>query len=188
LRAAGVILTFVTRIPVWKLLPDKCCAKFLICLIPTEESGKNSIQIVPISGGGGFGFSGVAGVEYLISIASLGRAEKFILLRLQFKSVTERTRARLSLLLWPVSATILCLEVFEGNPDFFISQFIALKIKHVSDSLYFDLVLRAHTLSWTISCTVFQARHSRANSRSAISLALIASSSCGAILTFQEFR
>lgn len=43
--------------------------------------------MVPISGGGGFGFSGVAGVEYLTNMASVGRAEKFILLRLDRRSV-----------------------------------------------------------------------------------------------------
>ena len=38
--------------------------------------------MVPICGGGGSGFEGVAGVVYLLIIVCVGRAEKVIFLRL----------------------------------------------------------------------------------------------------------
>lgn len=75
-------MTFVMRMPVWKLFAERCWAKFRICLIPTEVSGRNSTQMVPISALGGFGLLAVGGLAYFFIIASLGLAEKVMSFRL----------------------------------------------------------------------------------------------------------
>jgi hypothetical protein len=47
-----------------------------------KVASRNSTQIVPISGEAGLGSLAVTGLEYLFIMASLGRAEKLIPLRL----------------------------------------------------------------------------------------------------------
>jgi len=58
-------------------------------LIPTLESGRNSTQIMPMSGLAGLGSAAVGGLEYLTIMASEGRAENFIFLRLGSVSLME---------------------------------------------------------------------------------------------------
>ena len=77
------MLTFVTRIPVWNMFWERYWAKLRICLIPTLESGRNSTQIVPMSGGAPSGLAAVGGFAYRFSIVSLGRAENFMCERLR---------------------------------------------------------------------------------------------------------
>ena len=66
----------------WKLCWLMCCANVRICFTPIPSSGLNSIQIVPVAGGGGLGLDGVGKVVYFWIIASVGRAENVIFLRL----------------------------------------------------------------------------------------------------------
>lgn len=50
--------------------------------------------MVPIAGGGGLGLAAVAGVVYLFIIAWVGRAEKFIFLRLDGGRRSDQRGAR----------------------------------------------------------------------------------------------
>ena len=67
--------------PVVKLWSLMWCPKALICFMPIDESAVNSTQMVPIVVCGS-GFLGLTKGLYLSIMALVGRALKFIFLRL----------------------------------------------------------------------------------------------------------
>lgn len=54
--------------------------------MPIDNSGLNSIQMVPIEGGGGLGLDAVGRWVYFSIMATVGRAENVIFLRLRGQS------------------------------------------------------------------------------------------------------
>lgn len=81
--------------------------------------------MVPISGLAGFGSAAVAGFEYRSIMASEGRAENFINLRLEDISLVSRSMRRLylaqeNLLHSAIVRRELCLKILETDLDFLI--------------------------------------------------------------------
>ena len=81
LSAEAVTGPWVMRMPVVNWCWSICWQNSFICLTPMADSVVNSTQMVPISGVGE-GFDGVGRGVYFVSINAVGRAEKFIFLRL----------------------------------------------------------------------------------------------------------